>query len=453
MEVIAPDVAFATARMEGFNTNTIRLETNGATSANPNSIVTINLPSNCIVDMKSWTVHLRVQTSGGTSNGATVHGKLPADTSSLIQQFEVYAGGVQISQGFSEFNTVSKVKKLLYSSRDRDGSIDRTLYHGEISTTDGNEDVSIMFKPLIGLFSECSTRYWPLSIMGDVSVRITLAPNAVLTSKVDTKPFATDMNADELAAAAICAYTVPEIHSTIDTVALGDAYEAMLLSRLASEAFIACNYKEYYTFSQHGITTDNHDTRFALSATSIDRIYSVHRLSNYQQPGIIGRTYTDVQGSDAGCANYFFFHSFNTPVSGYKQNGTLQYQFQVNNVQHPQYKATVLDGAHGCLMCSDQHGLEGRGNMITSLSGYQNGKAIFPLQLSKPGESINVQSGYNSRGNNSHCNFSVSGQAGVTNLAAASPNSQIPAVISNMIIVETTAQLRVSGAKNLIPVY
>ena len=78
---------------------------------------------------------------------------------------------------------MSKVKKLINSSRDRDGSLDGTLSHGVISTGDALEQVSVIFKPQIGFFAESSTRYIPSSLVGDISVRLTLAPNAVLTYK------------------------------------------------------------------------------------------------------------------------------------------------------------------------------------------------------------------------------------------------------------------------------
>lgn len=457
MDVVSPDVAFATARLEGFNKATIRLETNGATQATPNSIVTINLPSNCTVDMQSWLVHLDIACQSGNAydpvanSSSTVFSRLPADTSSLFSQLEVYAGGVQIAQGFSEFHTVSKVKKLLNSSRDRDNSIDKTLYHGEIDSGDTNEVVTVAFKPLIGLFGECSTRYWPLSVLGDVTVRLTLASNAVLAYKVNSVAMGTELTPLQQTTAAGLSYTVTNIHSTIDTVSLGEMYESMLLARLREEPFIACNFKEYYTFNQHGTLTEDHDVRFALSASSIDRVYAVCRYGNYQTPGVVPRSYPAVSGGDALCSNFFYFSSFNDPgvMGEFKDKGTFKYQWQVNNVQRPQFRADIIDAAHETLMVSDYQGLRANGNMITSLADYQQGKAIIPLQLCKPGESVAVASGYNSRGNNSHCSLSLQGQTGL----AADSAAQIPDNMSTLIIVETTAQLRISGQKQIIPVY
>ena len=146
-------------------------------------IITLSLPSNAIIDLRSFKLHMDIATTSDNTSTNIIYGKLPADTSSLIQQCEVYCGGIQIAQGFSEYNSCSRIKKLVHSSRDRDGSVDGTLSHGLISTGDAVDEVSVIFKPNIGFFAESSTRYIPTSLTGDISVRITLAPKSVLAYK------------------------------------------------------------------------------------------------------------------------------------------------------------------------------------------------------------------------------------------------------------------------------
>ena len=440
-QVVPKDIAFAVARMEGFNLNTFRLETNGATSAGPSSIITLSLPSNCIVDLRSFKVHMDIATTSDSTSTNAIHGKLPANTSSLIQQCEVYCGGIQIAQGFSEFNTVSRVKMLTHSSRDREGSVDNTLQHGTVSTGDAADNVSVIFKPHIGIFAESSTRYLPTSLMGDISVRITLAPNAVLTYKEATVAMPGSFtDAAARTAALNVTYNVSSIHATIQTVTMGDFYERLLLERLTQEEFLPVNFKEYYTFSLHGTTGTAHDVRFSLSASSIDRLYTVCRDSNYQTAGVRTRQQSGATLTDANVSNYNFFQSFNsTDVA----RGTLRYQYSVNNVQHPQYQADCLDAAHELTMISDSIGLTGSGNMVTSLTDWNEGKAIIPLQLQMAGQPVSLMSGYSSRGNNTQFSVSLQGQV----VATPDATAQITAAISTLVIVETTAQLRIAGAK------
>jgi hypothetical protein len=202
------------------------------------------------------------------------------------------------------------------------------------------------------------------------------------------------------------------------------------------------NFKEYVTFALHGTTATAHDVRFSLSASSIDRIYTVCRDGNYQTAGIKARALSGAALTDANCANYFHFKSFN---NANLTRGSFKYQYSVNNVQHPQYLADCLDSAHEIIMCSDSHGSNSRGNMITGLIDWNDGKAIIPLQLQMPGQPVHLQTGYNSRGNNTQFSVSIQGQV----IPTADANTQVTAAISTLVVVETTAQMRIAGAKQI----
>jgi hypothetical protein len=448
MEIVPRDVAFAVAKMEGFNRNRFRLETNGATTAGPTSVVTLSLPSNAsAIDLRSFKIHLDVQTTSDTTSTNEIFAKLPADASSLIQSMEVFCSGSQISQSFSEFNTVSRVKKLIHSSRDRDGSVDGTLSHGAISTDDAIEQVSIVFQPKIGLFAESSTRYLNTGIVGDISVRLTMAPRTVLCYKEATVAMTGNFSDAAARAAALnTTYSVVSVHATIDTCTLGDTYERMLLDRLASEDSLNVNFKEYYTYALKSTTGNAHDVRFSLSASSIDAVYTVFRDANYETQGIRTRAYSGASLSDANCSNFLHFKSYNNSTTA---RGSLRFQYSVNNVQHPQYQADVLDAASDLIMLTDQHSSAGRGNMISSLQDFGDGKCILPVILNMPSNGVAVQSGYNSRGNNTQFSVSITGQT----LPAANADSQVTAALSTLVIVETTAQLRIGGAKQVAVSY
>ena len=176
-QVIPESVRYAVGKMD-FNSNCFRLLPNGAVTAGPNSRVLFTLPGNATIDLRSLVFSFDVTTTSDNTNGggAVVYAKLPANSSSLIAQISVMASGVLISQSFSEYNTACKIKHIIHSSRDRDGSIDGTLHHGVISTTDAVDDVSVLFKPTLGLFGESSTRFLNTALCGDISVEWPLRP-------------------------------------------------------------------------------------------------------------------------------------------------------------------------------------------------------------------------------------------------------------------------------------
>ena len=55
--------AYAAAKLDAFSRNKFRIETSGATTAGPSSIVTINLPEGAVLCLRSFAVHMDVLTT------------------------------------------------------------------------------------------------------------------------------------------------------------------------------------------------------------------------------------------------------------------------------------------------------------------------------------------------------------------------------------------------------
>tara|TARA_B110000027_G_scaffold56574_1_gene61301 strand:+ start:66 stop:524 length:459 start_codon:yes stop_codon:yes gene_type:complete len=149
--------------------------------------------------------------------------------------------------------------------------------------------------------------------------------------------------------------------------------------------------------------------------------------------------------TDANLANFFNFKSFN---SANKTNGTLRYQWQVNGISHPQHRATVLEACHDLTMITAQSSQSGSGNMVTSLTHYQNGNFVIPLVLNVPSAGPGTMTGFNSRGGNSTFNISITGQV----IPTADANAQTTNQISTTVIAETTCELRISSGKSILVV-
>ena len=83
MEVVPKEVAFAAAKLDAFNRNRYRIETTGATTAGPSSIVTINLPDAAVLDLRTFRVHMDVLTTAAAGATGQVRAKCP-NASDLI---------------------------------------------------------------------------------------------------------------------------------------------------------------------------------------------------------------------------------------------------------------------------------------------------------------------------------------------------------------------------------
>ncbi|MDC0525582.1 hypothetical protein OAO87_01190 [bacterium] len=363
---------------------------------------------------------------------------------------------MQVQDAFSEYYTGAKILHNTYCTEDRAESIENLLHHEIISVVDAVDDVSVIFSDFLGFLSSSSTRYLNTAITGQVTIRLTFAPQSVLTYKEAGVAFGSNLsNANAQAAAAAVSYSATNLHATCDVLSFGDAYDAMLMQRLTTEEFLPINFDHYYSFSQHGIRSGAHTMRFSLSATSIDSIFVVHRNANYLDAGIKGQTYTATatQGPCSTC-NALFFRSFNNSNT---KLGSYRYKFTVNNVSHYQYDANVLDAAHSLALLANRvpysHTRAGMtGGQIHSLTDYNAGKFVVPLSLNLPSEPNNVMSGFSSRGANTSFSYEAKGMTPDVVDPTNNP-AQLSADLSTYVLVKTTAQLRISSQRQVAVAY
>ena len=110
------------------------------------------------------------------------------------------------------------------------------------------DDRSIVFRPEIGFFAESATRYISCALTGPISVRLTFASTAVLTPKATGVAFGAALaHNNDRATAAGLTYTVSNIYASVDTVSMGESYDAMLSERLQTESYLPVNYKSYFS--------------------------------------------------------------------------------------------------------------------------------------------------------------------------------------------------------------
>jgi hypothetical protein len=459
------NVRYMVDSMSQYSRNRFRLETVSAETASAGRIITVNLPEGACLDMKSFRLHYNTSLSTTTAGAGptTCFAKLPDDAAqALIQRVEVNLNGVAIQQGCQEWNTIYKMKKLTEGTVGRSSTVGASVAHANIVPADVAEpDESLVVQDWCGFINENSTRFLSTDIWGQIQVRITLAPNSVLVPKIATlamgQPFtavvAPATAADALTAARAMTYSINNIFFTIDSVSLNPIYNEMLRSRLASDDYLPLNYKEYYTFSLDNITSGASVPRFSLSSGSIDALYGTYRDSNYQSVGTNALALTNAGvGASAFTAGHFRFRSYNS-VGGVAGSGLvdgdLRYNWSVNNVQMPQYRATLTDALCDLNYIPDKLGLEGEGTYVGSKESFNDGKFLVGQKLNHPTRyGCDVMSGFNSRGINTMMTWSVSGQV-IPAADAAQTGTQNTGIVSAFVVVESTAQVRAGVGKNI----
>eukprot|EP00965_Chrysotila_dentata_P138924 4594729-Pleurochrysis_carterae.AAC.1 len=93
--------------------------------------------------------------------------------------------GHDILSGLSQYGAAYNLHNALYNTREKLHGIDAALENTFISDDDNVDSKTLVVRKLLGLNSSmCSTRYWPVDLIGSITIRYTLAPPAVLLCKV-----------------------------------------------------------------------------------------------------------------------------------------------------------------------------------------------------------------------------------------------------------------------------
>ena len=127
MSVYPPAVSYFARRIMGVTTNTYKMEPNGSPDGlGAGQIVTFELPTNTLLDMKSIKFMCGAKTQGGTKS------RLPNKMDSVIERISVEAGGLTIAQGFPQYNTVKHVKSILTEPVCKSSTLETALNHENI---------------------------------------------------------------------------------------------------------------------------------------------------------------------------------------------------------------------------------------------------------------------------------------------------------------------------------
>jgi hypothetical protein len=256
-----------------------------------------------------------------------------------------------------------------------------------------------------------------------ITIRITLADNNVLmpcyvtssTASVDpmatgnlgTGTYSSPAPGPATTAAQSLTYTLNNFYFTIDAIAINDGmYDALLRDKLSRQGFLSINFDEYYSFLQDSNTASALSVRFAVSSQSVNKIYATFRNTNYtQRPTAAVAVDTTASNAEAFFPPYFQFQSF-------ASDNSFKWNFSINNVYHPQYLASEIEGLAQLVMCENKAGFDKdiTGNLITSFSEYRNNKFVVGIRLNHPidGETRNAfVSGFDSRGTNAQLLWQV----------------------------------------------
>ncbi len=455
-------LSYFSNQLSGFSTNTFKIMPQGKTSGIvAGDILTVNLPSNSICDLKSIQLHLKATVAGTTA-------RLPNGIQSLIQRVEILAGGVQLAQGVQYYNTLVKVKEALCDKLCNPvaghpdiirnvNPLDGVAIGPSVTTVEPTfgvfldpSDSPFVIDRWEGFLGSAAPRYLDLSLLPDVQIRLYMASNNVLTASATNGPPSglvlgegTDFT-NSVTGITPATYSVSNVFATCELISLADvSYDNMLTEMMAQQSFLEVPFKAYYSFSQG----HNGSSRFQVSSQSIDRIWSAWQYSGSFVPGpdATGRKYPYTAqaspipvlgyapnpvvetkwGSDSTTAKEKYtaaWECFQQPVKG------MEMQYQLNGAMIPQTPLTSSQ-----LLPFSGHNLP-PGKYVNdelTMAQYLKSNFVQCLRLNMAGsEDGRILSGIDSRSANLQ---------GLLNTTGAT----ITDAYNSFIVVETTATMRI----------
>jgi hypothetical protein len=290
-----PNLTFFLERLAGVSTNVFRLETQNKTTATSSDIITIDIPSNAIVNLKSLKIWANANANVVAGKGA----RLPP-INDLVERVEVSFGGIVVSQGTNFSNVLQEAQRAIMEE-----SVDSVVGHPEyvraksyvnsaVFANTENENYTppagvtyFCIDKFPGFFDTAAPSLCDLSILPDCRIRCYMASDNVLSTGATVTLGTAANNFASVVAAPTAGnsfavsgarYQLTDIHATIECIGLSDmTYDAMLSAQMSQQGFLEIPYKAYTTFQE----THTGSSRFTVSTACLDRVWVAWREGTY----------------------------------------------------------------------------------------------------------------------------------------------------------------------------
>lgn len=377
-----PNLTFFLERLAGVSTNVFRLETQNKTTATSSDIITIDIPSNAIVNLKSLKIWCNASANLVTGGKGA---RLPP-INDLVERVEVSFGGIVVSQGTNFSNVLQEAQRAIMEE-----SVDSVVGHPEyvraksyVNGADFADGANERYAPPAGVTFFCIDKFpgffdtaapslCDLSCLPDCRVRLYMASDNVLsTSQTKTIGKAATNFASTVALATTAGhsfavngarYQLSDIHATIECIGLSDmTYDAMLSAQMSQQGFLEIPYKAYTTFQE----THSGSSRFTVSTACLDRVWVAWRASTYdaqRTPHIVdghkssgafvsvAAANSDATNFDIGKPQYDVGGVLDTNSEKYRGHyfnfkapaASLKAQLQLNGAMYPNFSADLTE--------------------------------------------------------------------------------------------------------------
>jgi len=480
MTSLPSSLSFALSVVQGCSKNVFQIASStGASSVASDGVIRFNLPSNSIMDWKSSKLHFSVETT------ISQVVRLPQYADTLFSGVRIMIAGQTVVQNNNLHGVVKAVDYV--TKQDVCDQVtghpyvcERLAVDGKLIDATTNPEtygagigkISTLFSVDMGQIARISPRLIDMSLLGAVTVEFIVAPSSVLITAKSTlqRGVANNFTTDSGVASS---FTIERpVFNAVCYSLLSSSYQMAIKERIASIGYVSFVYPQTTGFVMGQWAGSN---RFSLSANSLRKLTAVWRNKSHASLSgavpIAGRcagATVDTGGCDgrhgggtvgkAGERHYqgrvqqFRYPNLlpktsvvGTPAVGLATDAVyadfststapLDFQFQVNSSQYPQYNMGVAD----CLqMTLDANNIDELHETVT-MQEYLNNKFIVAVGFNLPHKEGDIPclSGLNTTGQNAYFGLQSVGTGNDTS------------AYENIILAETDTIMRVGAMRQI----
>jgi len=396
-------------RLNNYHRQSLRLTPRNAASGRAGSIISVTLPENALVDLRTFCLHAlgSVSVAPDGANAA-----FPKHVESLIGRVSVDVNSTTVDPGTSYTNMLSKILYDYTMDASMDSIRNVGMLGADVNTAATPTGVPLTCCNWIG-FLQAAPAVLDTSLTGPITVNIHLADDTVLVTGANVA------NAN---------YTLADISFTIDVISIDDGVYHAILNRRLESGPIPVTFPRFVSFMGSSSTSAATNLTFGVSSQSVDFLVGTLVNGNFNK---MGANHWDQNTK----TSVYFTRGAGTPLKGS--------QFTISGVTYPSYMPTPMQAFSQTITALgiNQSALGGADRNFDSYAKYLYNFFAHCVRLNHPQETEGWISGLDTRGANVSMSYATTG------LALADNNA--PASVFPLVFVGTTATLLIGAFRQL----
>lgn len=444
------NMQFLVKKLSGYSRNGYKVLSLNQNSAANQSIITVDLPNNCLLDLSTFSMFFNAAATG--TGGVSC----PRNVESYIERCEIEINGQTLGGGANFHNHLFQI--ISDTTMGGDCVAKRSVLQNAaiqtVAPTTVQGATQFCIQNWLGFLGSVSPSILSTDLTGNIRLRITLS-NA-------------NVNVLGLTGSVSTGFLLTNIFFTCDVIQINDGmFNQLQQAYLNQGGVLEAPFKTYYSFT-NSVNSMSQTTRFSLSSQSLNRIWSAFVNQGTANPiagtGLIGTTVSASTAPGSGIepnqgGSSYFQRIGNALVAyGNATNYTAisypitSWQYTLNSIMYPNYS---VDPSCCYANMLNSYGLSadvlGGGHPnLKSLAAW-NGSFWVAEQKFNHGDvdGSSLISGLDTRGTSCQGSFMTVGGAITSTTTGTGASASPGTTLTVLVFCECTSTLRIGAGRNL----